>query len=340
MKNTANSSTRRVCDSLRTRNGFTVIELLVVIALIAVLIALLLPAVQGAREAARRISCQNHLKQIGLAVYNFSDTYSTLPTSGNNGTISHPNSGGSGSSTPFFQQAGLFYQILPYLEQQAAYQGTDSEVMGQVVPAYYCPTRRAAVKRDNGSGLLIALNDYAVPLWKNSTAGAGLGGSSGACWNMWKDTQGDDVNHPFYRNTMFVRGGKRNTAFPAGRWSDVTDGKSMVIMVAEKFVDPSRYQPVAIPNDPPQGAWPTLSFSDMGYFNGWNWSTVRCSMYGPIRDQPYGSIAYWQMFGSAHQQGINVLMADGSVRMMGYSISNALFQLLCRKDDGVVFDEF
>jgi hypothetical protein len=150
------------------------------------------------------------------------------------------------------------------------------------------------------------------------------------------DAVGDEVNHPFYRNTIFVRGGKGKTAFPPGRWSDVTDGTSNVIMVAEKFVDPSRYQPAPIPADPAEGVWPTLAATDMGYFHGWSWSTVRCSMFGPIRDQPYGTIAYWQMFGSAHASGLQALMADCSVRPISYSISNPLFQLLCRKNDGTI----
>lgn len=308
-------------------------ELLTVIAVISVMTALLMPAVQSAREAARRMACQNHLKQIGLAIHLHHDTLGYLPTSGNNGTISHPEAAPANSNV--FQQAGMFYQILPYLEQQNAVHSSDSAVTSLAVPVYYCPTRRATIKRDDGTGAMVGLNDYAVPLWKNSTAGGGLGGNSPGCWNMWSDAVGDEVNHPFYRNTVFVRGGKGQTAFAKSRWSDVTDGLSNVIMVAEKFVDPSRYQPVSLPADPPQGAFPTLSFTDMGYTHGWNWSTVRCSMYGPIRDQPYGAIAYWQMFGSAHQFGIQALHADGSVRQVNYSIANPLFQLLCRKDDGM-----
>jgi prepilin-type processing-associated H-X9-DG protein len=76
----------------------------------------------------------------------------------------------------------------------------------------------------------------------------------------------------------------------------------------------------------------------MGYYHGWNWATVRCSMYGPFRDQPLQNIAYWQMFGSPHPNGINALFGDGSVRSIGYSVSNPVFQLLCRKNDQIQFD--
>lgn len=229
----------------------------------------------------------------------------------------------------------MFFQILPYLDQQSVHDGPTASATPVAVPTYFCPTRRGPSQRDDGTGALLGLNDYATPLWKNSSEGAGMGGNSPGCWNMWSDAVGDEVNHPYYKNTVFVRGGKGSTAFSPGRWSDLLDGTSQVIMVAEKFVDPSRYQPSSLTSDPPQPPWPPLGFTDMGYYQGWNWSTVRCSMYGPVRDQRYGSIAYWQMFGSAHASGVGTLMADGSVRSTSFTIRNAIFQLLCRKDDGV-----
>ncbi|MDR1959548.1 MAG: DUF1559 domain-containing protein, partial [Planctomycetaceae bacterium] len=84
--------------------AFTLVELLVVIAIIGILIALLLPAVQAAREAARRMQCSNHLKQIGLAVHNFHDSYNKLPP-----------------SSIFNQRPSFWALIYPYIEQQALY---------------------------------------------------------------------------------------------------------------------------------------------------------------------------------------------------------------------------
>src|SRR5205807_5102327 len=110
---------------LRLRLGFTLIELLVVIAIIGVLIALLLPAVQKVREAANRTQCANNLKQIGLAVHNFHDTYGAFPNNGNlwytgisfDTTLAPQNSK--------YQQAGWGFQILPFIEQDNLYKTVD-----------------------------------------------------------------------------------------------------------------------------------------------------------------------------------------------------------------------
>jgi prepilin-type N-terminal cleavage/methylation domain-containing protein/prepilin-type processing-associated H-X9-DG protein len=326
-------------DRVSQKNGFTLVELLTVIAIVGILVALLLPAIQTAREAARRSECQNNLRQMGVAVLNHHDTQRHLPSGGNNGKITragnHPTTA---KGTPF-QQAGTFFQILPYLEEDVAYAADDATIQGLAVPAYYCPTRRPPITRFAADGLPIGLNDYAIPLWKDSTAGPGLGGNNGPCWNIWGDKTGDDANHPFYRNTVFVRGGKRDTAFPPGRLAQLTDGTTNVLMIAEKFVDPAYYYPAKIDEDKPHPPWGIpLYFTDWGYYTGYFWTTTRCSMYGPVPDQTLTTLAYWQMFGSAHSQGINAVFADGSVRQINYDITNAVFQLLCRKDDGQVID--
>jgi prepilin-type N-terminal cleavage/methylation domain-containing protein len=320
------------------RRAFSLVELLVVIAIIGVLVALLLPAIQAAREAARRATCQNHLKQVGLAVQNYVAANRYLPTSGNNGAITRVGAQLASPAGRHLQEAGALMQILPYLEQQPLIAASDAAIRGAAIPIYYCPSRRGPETRPDENGQPLGLNDYAMPAWKNKDDGAGQGGNQPGCWNWWRDGIGDSENHPYYRNTVFVRGGKDGVPFPPSKIAEVTDGTSNVVILAEKFVDPTRYQPAALPDDPAQPPWPSLGFTDSGYFHGWNWDTMRCTQYGPIQDQEYGPIAYWQMFGSAHPAGTMAALADGSVRNLAWDINNSVFQLLCRKDDAQPID--
>src|SRR5437870_6661769 len=147
--------------SPRRHGGFTLVELLVVIAIIGVLVALLLPAVQMARESARRTQCGNHLKQLGLAAQNFADARGWLPPTrvSNDGTDPNQN---------WLTWAVL---MLPYVEQQnyynqwdvtMAYELHNVQVTKQAVPVYFCPSRRrptAAYSNDTPSG---GLSDFAA----------------------------------------------------------------------------------------------------------------------------------------------------------------------------------
>jgi prepilin-type N-terminal cleavage/methylation domain-containing protein/prepilin-type processing-associated H-X9-DG protein len=154
--------------ALRIRRAFTLVELLVVIAIIGVLVALLLPAVQAAREAARRTQCMNHLKQIGLALENHVSALGVYPTAGNSpnpliedyqtGTRTSPGR----PNGPAKQGLGWAYQILPFLEQ-GAIKGivTQPQLQQASVPGYFCPSRRSAEKV-TGVGGLTTLMDYAA----------------------------------------------------------------------------------------------------------------------------------------------------------------------------------
>src|SRR5260221_6013058 len=126
------------------KRGFTLIELLVVIAIIAVLVALLLPAVQQAREAARRTQCKNNLKQMGLAIHNYLDTYLKFPSSGESTDAS------TNPTVRRFFPTSTFTAILPYIDQSPVCNGCNfgghytvapnSLLAKTQVPGYLCPT--------------------------------------------------------------------------------------------------------------------------------------------------------------------------------------------------------
>ncbi len=193
-------------SSPRNRAGFTLIELLVVIAIIAILIGLLLPAVQKVREAASRATCQNNLKQIGIAVHNHHDTFGYLPDGGWTYSAARTITGGSPASAPT-QNWGWLYQLLPYVEHQNAWaQTTDAAAYSYTVKIYFCPSRRSPTLIGSRG-----MNDY-----------AGNGGTYTGTGFAW----GDGYNGVIRRNNQ----GKLNML-------GISDGTSNTILAGEKRLD-------------------------------------------------------------------------------------------------------
>ncbi len=157
---------------LDRRSAFTLVELLVVIAIIGILVALLLPAVQAAREAARRTQCKTNLKNIGLSVINFAETYKMFPTGGTeNGigiewylrdsySVPNPANRKGPPNGPLKQGLGWMFQILPYLEEGAVQGLTRTTDLAKVpIPLYNCPSRRTNVFHPQSG---VSLVDYAA----------------------------------------------------------------------------------------------------------------------------------------------------------------------------------
>lgn len=173
------------CQS-RFSYGFTLVELLVVIAIIGILVALLLPAIQAARESARKAQCQNQLKQIGLAMHNHLNSLSVFPTGGDgynpnirnylSGTdVNNPANSTGTPNGPNQQGLGWGYQILPFLEESSL-KGitTMGRLASAEIPLYFCPSRRPNGKSfafSGGLNLPYLLTDYAaaVPVTYSGT---------------------------------------------------------------------------------------------------------------------------------------------------------------------------
>lgn len=296
------------------RRGFTLVELLVVIAIIGILIALLLPAVQSAREAARRMQCQNNLKQLGLALHNYHDTHDTFPP----GAFWYNNAENRGS---------ILIQLLPFIEQQNLYnqfdftKNVDSQtaLLGSIIPTYVCPS-------DNNRGLRngAAIHNYAAsagptPHIDNSSCKC----ASGASFNTFtlvvptSKYGGDpDFAGPFYRR------GKPTTM------QDCRDGLSNTIYFGEVRRDCS--------NHIRQG-W-------MRSNNGNGLVATQVPINFPSCDDdatdPCNRPCNWSTelaFKSAHGGGAQFVLGDGSVHYFSENIDHNVYQLLGAKADGKSF---
>jgi prepilin-type N-terminal cleavage/methylation domain-containing protein len=287
------------------RRAFTLVELLVVIAIIGILVALLLPAVQMARESARRSSCSNNLKQMGLALHNHTDTYKFLPTGG---SVPWPNIAVTASGQPEVgekQTCGWMYQVLPFMEQKNIWELADiNKVQTQRVAHYNCPSRRAKAMQD-----VRVLNDYAAATPSNDLSLNNPG-------SLWQGSDFVIPNATWMGVIIRNPGLSHQTGFQS-----VTDGTSNVMVVSEKRVDISKRD---------SGDW----CDDRGWTDGWDPDTIRSTSVAPLPDG-FGGISGYE-FGSAHPGIIQAMFADGSVRQVSYNVDRNLFNRIGHKSDGNV----
>jgi prepilin-type N-terminal cleavage/methylation domain-containing protein len=310
------------------RLGFTLIELLVVIAIIAILIGLLVPAVQKVREAAARSACQNNLKQLALAVHNYHDTYKMLPRSagpGYNYNATSPNCWSWIARTlPYIEQNNLYTQgniaAGPTLSASVLPDGTPT--CSKIIPSLLCPADPDANKVFQDRANIGNVN------------GVGVGGSSyqGVAGQNWE--WGDARWNPVYG---FANG---TGAYPNGNGLDQGDG----IFYRSDAIGTPKLTLLGIKDGTSNTFMIGESLPTKNYHCDWaffNHATATCAIPpNALRtDGTEFSLYDWPnvySFHSNHTAGVQFAMGDGSVRFVPNSIDIAVYRALASRAGGEV----
>jgi prepilin-type N-terminal cleavage/methylation domain-containing protein len=325
-------------DRTYKRRGFTLVELLVVIAIIGVLVALLLPAVQAAREAARRQQCSNNLKQMALAAQNHHDAQKFFPTGGWGWWWVGDADRGYGREQP----GGWSFSLLSYMEQTQLRSGAADgnrdnitapqlngalRVVRQLVPHWWCPSRRPQNVYPKGTDTYYALNaaratdgnvvaartDYAACVGDRLVVETGTFPGSGGGSTL--------ANYSIASNFKWLTNEMGTTVPPAALVDQytgvcfqrsevgikhITDGTSQTYLIGEKYLNPNNYENGVDAGD--NETWAT----------GFNNDVFRCGNELPLQDNP--AITSATRFGAVHTGGWFASFCDAHVELISFDI--------------------
>jgi prepilin-type N-terminal cleavage/methylation domain-containing protein/prepilin-type processing-associated H-X9-DG protein len=293
------------------RGGFTLIELLVVLAIIAVLLGLLLPAVQQIREAAARLKCANNLKQLSLGIHNLEFSQGHLPAGGWGWLwVGDPDRG-----TDERQPGGWIYNVLPYVEQEGLHDrgrglapaqkmAAAAQRVGTALALFNCPSRRTGGPYPNNWGItyrnaanpipLLARSDYAANAGDQVVdeffGGPGSYAEGDSPSYPWPDTSG--LTGVIYQRSVL-------------RLVDIKNGTSNTYLLGEKYLNPDHY---ATGQDPADNENMYVGFDN----------DISRTTHAPPRQDRRGLTDTF-VFGSAHRAGLNMAYCDGSVHVVIYS---------------------
>ncbi len=298
------------------RRGFTLVELLVVIAIIGVLVALLLPAVQSARESARRMQCANNLRQIGLGVHNYIDTnghfpYNYLPTSG-----PAPN----WNDNSNFQHWSWMSRILPFIEQQNLYNNLNvgvntlrqsQQYVSTQIKTFLCPTDDYSKRGPRLDGHNLGNPPLSIPLPLGQTNYRGVSGQNwqwgDARWNPIKSSTDPSLDGLLAGDGIFYR----IDYLKPRRLAMITDGTSNTFMVGEDLPQLNTHcsWPYANHTQGTCGIWPNATQANGNPFPPTDWPNV-------------------YSFHSRHPSGLQFAFADGAVSFIPTNIDIATYRAL------------